>query len=246
LIAERGSRGILFTGDAWSESAMHFSESSQLSHPVPMRDNTRREKMREESVAREPDLFGSRTDGSDDTRAPLRAFLEELEEGTALLEAHGVLAYQNRALKSLLSDEPEATALLETARRFGRHCIKAPPSHAHGESSTVRPNDLRVATTRGTYSVRAIPLPTGAKQRAEVLLIIRRMGIVLPSVASLRLQFRLTPREAEVALLLAKGASNAEVALALGVSVHTARHHGEHLFAKIGVHSRKAMALHLS
>ena len=126
------------------------------------------------------------------------------------------------------------------------HRMEAPPSLARGGSSNVRPNDLRVATTRGTYSVRAIPLPTGAIQQAGVLLLIRRMGIVLPSVANLRLQFRLTPREAQVALLLAKGASDAEVALALGVSVHTARHHGEHVFAKIGIHSRKAMALHLT
>ena len=110
----------------------------------------------------------------------------------------------------------------------------------------MRPNELRIVTTRATYNVRAIPLPTRAKQQAEVLLLIRRMGIVLPSVASLRLQFRLTPREAQVALLLAKGASDAEVALALGLSVHTARHHGEHVFAKIGIHSRKALALHLT
>jgi len=51
----------------------------------------------------------------------------------------------------------------------------------------------------------------------------------------------LTRREAEVARLLAERLSNAEVAAALGVSAHTARHHTERVMQKLGVRSRRAI-----
>ena len=53
-------------------------------------------------------------------------------------------------------------------------------------------------------------------------------------------EFHLTAREQEVAVLLAEGLSNAQVAEALRVSTHTARHHTESVLLKLGVHSRAA------
>ena len=49
----------------------------------------------------------------------------------------------------------------------------------------------------------------------------------------------LTAREREVAALLAARRTNAEVAAALGVSEHTARHHTERVLRKLGVRSRR-------
>lgn len=53
-----------------------------------------------------------------------------------------------------------------------------------------------------------------------------------------QLQYGLTPREMQVAMLLAEGRSNQDIASALNVSPHTARHHTQHVLAKLGVHSR--------
>ena len=47
-----------------------------------------------------------------------------------------------------------------------------------------------------------------------------------------------TPREIEVARLLAEGRRNTAIASALGISAHTARHHTQRVLAKLGVHSR--------
>lgn len=58
---------------------------------------------------------------------------------------------------------------------------------------------------------------------------------------ALRRRYRLTPRELEVARLLLRGKSNDEVALTLGISGHTARHHTERVFAKLDVRSRAAL-----
>ncbi len=67
----------------------------------------------------------------------------------------------------------------------------------------------------------------------------------LPSVQNLRDRFGLTGRQAEVALLLAKGATNREIAAALAISPHTVRSHGEVVFQKLDIHTRKALALRL-
>jgi DNA-binding CsgD family transcriptional regulator len=50
--------------------------------------------------------------------------------------------------------------------------------------------------------------------------------------------YRMTAREAEVAMLLAEGCSNSTVARRLGISPHTARHHTQRVLIKLGVHSR--------
>ena len=52
----------------------------------------------------------------------------------------------------------------------------------------------------------------------------------------------LTPREREVAALLARGLSNRQIAQELVVSQRTAAHHVEHLLAKLGAPSRAAAA----
>ena len=55
-------------------------------------------------------------------------------------------------------------------------------------------------------------------------------------------RFGLTKREEDVALLLARRATNREIAGQLDMSPHTVRHHAESIFAKLGVHSRRAVA----
>jgi HD-GYP domain-containing protein (c-di-GMP phosphodiesterase class II) len=53
----------------------------------------------------------------------------------------------------------------------------------------------------------------------------------------------LTPREAEVLVLLARGLSNKEMAERLSVSTRTVGSHVEHVYAKIGVSTRGAAAM---
>jgi DNA-binding NarL/FixJ family response regulator len=63
-------------------------------------------------------------------------------------------------------------------------------------------------------------------------------GMLRQELSDVRQRYHLTPREWEVAVLLADGRSNVEVAAALGISAHTARHHTESVLAKLGVRSR--------
>ncbi len=56
----------------------------------------------------------------------------------------------------------------------------------------------------------------------------------------------LTSQEAVVAELAASGASNAEIALSLGISSRTVAHHLQHVYAKLGVTGRRHLAGRLS
>jgi ATP/maltotriose-dependent transcriptional regulator MalT len=73
--------------------------------------------------------------------------------------------------------------------------------------------------------------PAGAAERA-------------PGAAALQLadEFGLSLRELEVALLIAQGFSNREIASTVRVSTHTARHHTQHVLGKLGVRSRSRAA----
>ena len=54
-------------------------------------------------------------------------------------------------------------------------------------------------------------------------------------------RFGLTRREAQIARLLARRATNREIADQLDVSPHTVRHHVENIFTKLGIHSRRSI-----
>ena len=52
----------------------------------------------------------------------------------------------------------------------------------------------------------------------------------------------LTPRECEVAVLVARGRSNRQVAASLGISERTAENHVKHILTKLGARSRAQIA----
>jgi len=59
-----------------------------------------------------------------------------------------------------------------------------------------------------------------------------------PATVNLHIEYGMTPREIEVAMLLSEGCSNRTIAHRLGISSHTARHHTQRVLVKLGVHSR--------
>jgi len=80
------------------------------------------------------------------------------------------------------------------------------------------------------------------KDPAVVYAALRRVALTSAPTDLLMARYQLTPREAEVARLLAVGKSNAEIAAELLISEHTARRHTEQVLLKLGVRSRAAVA----
>jgi DNA-binding NarL/FixJ family response regulator len=89
--------------------------------------------------------------------------------------------------------------------------------------------------------------PAGQVARRDVIVIVlQRAGPVVPGREELIRRFGFTGREADVAERLAYGGSDRAIASELHLSTHTVRHHVEAVFLKVGVSSRKALALHLN
>jgi DNA-binding CsgD family transcriptional regulator len=91
---------------------------------------------------------------------------------------------------------------------------------------------LRCALAAGLSSLGPTPTGRGAPVPS------------LPCTREIRRSFGLRGREPQVALLAAAGLSNAEIARDLGLSPHTVRHYLERVMDRLGLHSRKALALH--
>ena len=80
---------------------------------------------------------------------------------------------------------------------------------------------------------------------AAVLILVDRPGPGLPTTQELRITFGLRGREPQVALLAAEGLSNADIAERLRLSAHTVRHYLERVMTRLGLHTRKGLAVHL-
>jgi DNA-binding CsgD family transcriptional regulator len=102
------------------------------------------------------------------------------------------------------------------------------------------------AVEEGTFLVGEVPVTARAAElpglmdgRAVVVVFIEASERKLPTVEQLGSEFGLTPREAQVALLLADRRSNKEIANVLEVTSHTASRHTEKILCKLGIGSRK-------
>jgi DNA-binding CsgD family transcriptional regulator len=178
--------------------------------------------------------------------------LDTLSEGILVYDgASGRELYRNMALQRLpLEDRGFAMVerrACEVARALHRTRQRSRSRMmTHADQTDLPPlNDIR--TQNGRYSLRASLIPVSLFAREQLVLVaVERHGVSLPTAERLREHLGLTAREAQVALRLAYGDSDTELALKLGVSPHTVRHHAERIFQKLDVHSRKALALRLA
>jgi DNA-binding CsgD family transcriptional regulator/PAS domain-containing protein len=172
---------------------------------------------------------------------------EALGQAVMACDLDGRERYRSAHLCRILNEEPETDriesemhALASTVAMLRRAPSKSAPS------SVGRVGQRDVTTARTRYALSAVLVAADAfGAGGGVLVRLEEEGLTLPSRDDLMDRYGLTPREAEVALLLARGASNREAARRLYISPYTVRTHVEHIFRKLGIHSRKALALEL-
>ena len=181
------------------------------------------------------------------SRAAFLATLDRLEWAEALFSADGVALHRSRALRDLLADDAESDRVWQSACALARR-LAGDATRRGGEREDGRPlpearADVRTGEARyrllGSY-VDADPAGSGG-----VLVRVERARPLLPETGDLCGRFGLTPRESEVALLLAEGLTDAAIACRLTLSTHTVRRYTERVLPKLGVHSRAAVALTL-
>lgn len=166
----------------------------------------------------------------------LHQTIDLLPIGVALYTTSGMLLHRNRVLSTMLHGETDPRGLdgaVERAARAAGTPRKLPALTAP------RPG-LPLAAG---YHVHASLCPGrlfGAD--GSLVMVTVERGGSQAARSELFDQCRLTPREREVALLLADGHSNAELARRLTISVHTAERHVEHVLSKLGLRSRAQIA----
>jgi DNA-binding CsgD family transcriptional regulator len=169
---------------------------------------------------------------------PFREILDgDSDRGVALYDADMRLAYANPAARAVLHDPDGrvASALLTAVGSFRDRL----------DRSDVAPPPGEILLGGGTgRSVRATISPLF---RGSMKLFVVRFAppglFAEPSVRSLQTRFRLTLRESQVALAVAKGATNAEAARGLGITEKTVKNALMAVFAKCQVRNRAELAL---
>jgi DNA-binding CsgD family transcriptional regulator len=162
---------------------------------------------------------------------PLGGVLDNIDQGIVLLASDSYPCFTNSAAERILTADAERGDIAREMRSVSRAVL----ADRRAEAA-----EVEVATREGRYRMRARILSQKIREirHRAVLVTIERAAAHLPSCACLMQRFGMTAREADVALLLARGKRNTAIAEELMISTHTARHHTESVLSKLSVHTR--------
>jgi DNA-binding CsgD family transcriptional regulator len=149
-------------------------------------------------------------------------------------DAEGRRGYASRSAAEFL----ESGAIGEAASRVDRIVVQqlaSPKLYLQiGRFALAR----EIAVTQGLATIAIYLARPGLEDVAAVVVIRPQLAMQSPNLTL----GSLSSREQTVAQLISAGLSTKEIASRLGISPHTARHHTEHVFTKLGVRSRAAVA----
>lgn len=146
-----------------------------------------------------------------------------------VMDRSGAVVHRTPTFEALLALDPERESLVALAAQVARTFWTDAPCAA--------------ATYQGTaaaYHLTASEIWDGGA--AFCVVQAKRIQRRMPSLVTVADTHGLTPRQSEVGLLLAERRTNKEIAVALSISVHTARHHVEAVLGHLGVDRRGVSA----
>jgi DNA-binding CsgD family transcriptional regulator len=171
-------------------------------------------------------------------KSTLEQVCDDMNAGVAIFRRDGREITRNDRWSELLDGEPERDRLLQL---IGRQVAQTA-----GSAGSLRMDYWELELSGKCYRLTAKLAPAGTLlPDAGVIVLMDRLGPELPTTRELRVAFGMQGREPQVALLAAEGLSNAAIAQELRLSAHTVRHYLERVLTRLGLHSRKALALHL-
>jgi DNA-binding CsgD family transcriptional regulator len=171
-------------------------------------------------------------------RSTLGQAFDDVETGLVIFGIDGLgEVARNARLAELLREEPARDQLLGLIVRQARRAASTESLHEDASEVEVAGRIYRLIASRAAAGTL---LP-----EAGVLVLVDRLSPGLPTTQELRVAFGLRGREPQIALLAAEGLSNAVIAQRLRLSAHTVRHYLERVLGRLGLHTRKALALHL-
>ncbi|HEY0038467.1 MAG TPA: helix-turn-helix transcriptional regulator [Longimicrobium sp.] len=174
--------------------------------------------------------------------------LDLLRVGLAFFDLSEAPVHANAMLTRILAEQPDGEEIRREIRRF-TESLGALVRHRHTQHDEAMLAELAVRdfrTSEGSYLLRGGFVQVDEGGRDGMLLVaLEPAGAEFLCADLLQSRYRLTAREVRVARLVTLGHSDAEIAAQLCISLHTARHHTEHLRQKLGVGSRGEVAAHV-
>ena len=176
----------------------------------------------------------------------LTRVLDVLREGIVFLDLEERPVYANATLLRILTQQPDAEDIRREIRRFAES-LASLARHSHAPADALEELAVRdFRTPEGSYLLRGSLVRAEAEGRDGLLMVgLEPASAEFLSAEIPQSRYNLTSREVRVACLVTLGLSDAEIAAHLCISLHTARHHTEHLRQKLGVRSRGEVAAHV-
>jgi len=167
----------------------------------------------------------------------LAEVLDSIEDAFCVADSIGRIRYENGAFEEIMAGAGDPELVRDEVRRLARGVIVGDASVISGtEWATGRASEFQVR--RATYRARASLMRKSSADSLPLALVTLETSASTRVPEHVRVKHRLTPREAQVMELLAEGHSNQDVAEALGVSTHTARHHTGRVLSKLRARGR--------
>lgn len=173
------------------------------------------------------------------SRNDTRFMLDHSGGANAVYRRDGLLLHLTPTLDDLLGSEPKREELMDRIRRLAASLGSVAQRDSSGGrmSETGSPQD-RFSGRCGIYVLTATEVRGLDRDPSILVTVSPPKRPELPPVAALQHRFGLTPQQARVARMLARRRTNKEIADALCISVHTARHHVQHTLEKLEVPRR--------
>lgn len=169
-------------------------------------------------------------------RETLTRVVDELAEALAVFDTGGCELHRSARLRMVLAGDAQSALLVKQMGLLAKRTLRL--RRAAGDDAAPVGSE-NVSTVTARYALRSSlvgPAVIGPKD--AVLVAVERLTPRLPKLRTLSERYSLTHRQAEIALLLARGLTNRDIAKSLRISHHTVRHHAEWVFDKVDVHSR--------
>ncbi|MDP1861299.1 MAG: LuxR C-terminal-related transcriptional regulator [Gemmatimonadaceae bacterium] len=179
-------------------------------------------------------------------REALASKLDSLGVALCVCARDGTVVHRSPLVAELLSNDPQANTVMQGVRRVAQTVAPQRNGMPTDRVFVAPVAQEIVQTAHGRYRLSAAlaadPMRFGA---SDVMVTVGAMAQPALTPAVLATRFRMSKREAEVAVLLAQGARNAPIAKALSLSPHTVRRHTERVLAKLDVVNRSEAAAKL-
>ena len=175
--------------------------------------------------------------------AQLGALLQGLEAvalPVVVIDLRLEILARNSAFRDAYNEDAASALLGDACSRLG--LVR---SDAAGDITLVSPWRGE-GTISGSRRVRLRPITLdGEPEPSWVVMAVERRAARRLTADNVQHRFGLSPRQAEVALLLAQGQTTAEIARTLNLTTHTVRHHAEQVLRRLNVRTRQQALVRL-